>query len=315
MIDFTHADLFSVLPDNLKQPKTKALSAALAEGLRSLQYYSRAASLYASVEELPDEVLNLLAVELRTQYYHQSLKRKTREQMVKKTIAWYLRGGTASVLKEYLGMLYQGGALEEWHHYGGQPFYFKAIVDLALEDELLVGEGNQIIERIEAYKNVRSWLEALILRIPADYVVSVCYQNKIRFQTNFYPRYNLPYLFLDQTWLLNEERLLNGYDSEEIFDFYPVQLHVQTGASAFESGSETAGMSIRARICIGFQLEEKIKVRAEGKEKMQSEERLKLQAKNIYHLNNRTYMTKQNFLDAEWELNRSRKLDGGRYEL
>ena len=124
MINFSEADLLSVLPEHLEQVQTEALSAAVKEGLQKLQTYSRAASVYASIPELPDEVLNLLAVELRTQYYNPEARRDRREKMVEQTLAWYLRGGTGSVLTEYLGALYQGGRLEEWYHYGWESLFF-----------------------------------------------------------------------------------------------------------------------------------------------------------------------------------------------
>ena len=72
--------------------------------------------------------------------------------MVEQTLAWYLRGGTGSVLTEYLGALYQGGRLEEWYHYGGNPYFFKAMIDLELDDEIETGTGDKIAERIRAYK-------------------------------------------------------------------------------------------------------------------------------------------------------------------
>ena len=165
MINFSEADLLSVLPEHLEQVQTEALSAAVKEGLQKLQTYSRAASVYASIPELPDEVLNLLAVELRTQYYNPEDRRDRREKMVEQTLAWYLRGGTGSVLTEYLGALYQGGRLEEWYHYGGNPYFFKAMIDLELDDEIETGTGDKIAERIRAYKNVRSWLEELAFHI------------------------------------------------------------------------------------------------------------------------------------------------------
>ena len=117
MISFKDADLLSVLPENLSQPETQALSAAIKSGLRDLQRYARAAPIYAAIKELPDEALNLLAVELRVQYYEPDAKRSIREGMIKQTVAWYLRGGTGSVLSEYLGTLFQGGRLQEWYIY------------------------------------------------------------------------------------------------------------------------------------------------------------------------------------------------------
>lgn len=49
---------------------------------------------------------------------------------------------------------------------------------------------------------------------------------------DFYPRYNLAYLFLDGTWDLEGGYSLSGYKSDEEVDFYPVSLGVMTGIRA-----------------------------------------------------------------------------------
>lgn len=315
MINFSEADLLSVLPEHLEQVQTEALSAAVKEGLQKLQTYSRAASVYASIPELPDEVLNLLAVELRTQYYNPEDRRDRRKKMVEQTLAWYLRGGTGSVLTEYLGALYQGGRLEEWYHYGGNPYFFKAIVDLALDDEIETGTGERITERIQAYKNVRSWLEELVFRIGVQVPVPIEYENKIRFFSEFYPRFNLAVLKLDGRWKLDGVRKLNGYDSSETLDFYPVAMSVSVpvavpvqaalSGSCFKMAAEE-GVKVEAAQNIGIEAAESVKM--EQKLTFQSEA-------GISVLQTTASMYKKNLLNGSWKLSGSRKLDGGRYAL
>lgn len=315
MINFSEADLLSVLPEHLEQVQTEALSAAVKEGLQKLQTYSRAASVYASIPELPDEVLNLLAVELRTQYYNPEDRRDRREKMVEQTLAWYLRGGTGSVLTEYLGALYQGGRLEEWYHYGGNPYFFKAIVDLALDDEIETGTGERITERIQAYKNVRSWLEELVFHIGVQVPVPIEYENKIRFFSEFYPRFNLAVLKLDGRWKLDGGRKLNGYDSNETLDFYPVAMSVSVpvavpvqaalSGSCFKMAAEE-GVKVEAAQNIGIEAAESVKM--EQKLTFQSEA-------GISVLQTTASMYKKNLLNGSWKLSGSRKLDGGRYAL
>ena len=315
MINFSEADLLSVLPEHLEQVQTEALSAAVKEGLQKLQTYSRAASVYASIPELPDEVLNLLAVELRTQYYNPEDRRDRREKMVEQTLAWYLRGGTGSVLTEYLGALYQGGRLEEWYHYGGNPYFFKAMIDLELDDEIETGTGDKIAERIRAYKNVRSWLEELAFHIGIQVPVPIEYENKIRFFSEFYPRFNLAVLKLDGRWKLDGGRKLNGYDSNETLDFYPVAMSVSVpvavpvqaalSGSCFKMAAEE-GVKVEAAQNIGIEAAESVKM--EQKLTFQSEA-------GISVLQTTASMYKKNLLNGSWKLSGSRKLDGGRYAL
>lgn len=314
MINFSEADLLSVLPEHLEQVQTEALSATVKEGLQKLQTYSRAASVYASIPELPDEVLNLLAVELRTQYYNPEDRRDRREKMVEQTLAWYLRGGTGSVLTEYLGALYQGGRLEEWYHYGGNPYFFKAIVDLALDDEIETGTGDKIAERIRAYKNVRSWLEELVFHIGVQVPVPIEYENKIRFFSEFYPRFNLAVLKLDGRWKLDGGRKLNGYDSSETLDFYPVTFAVKMEVTEAVQ-TKVPRLHIKMLVEEDVSIEAALGVRAEAVEHMETGQKTAFQTAAGSIPQTEAFMHKKNLLNGSWKLNSSRKLDGGRYAL
>lgn len=64
-------------------------------------------------------------------------------------------------------------------------------------------------------------------RYSAGYTEVLNYNTAVRFQTCFYPRYNLPYLFLDRTWSLNAQQRLNGYNGEETLNFYPLSLTIR----------------------------------------------------------------------------------------
>lgn len=224
MINFSEADLLSVLPEHLEQVQTEALSAAVKQGLQKLQTYSRTASVYAAIPELPDEILNLLAVELRTQYYNSEDSRGRREKMVEQTIAWYLRGGTGSVLTEYLGSLYQGGSIEEWFQYGGSPYFFNAYVKIGEEDLIDPSDGERVRNQISAYKNIRSWLESLIFRYQTEVKHKIEIHGQLEFVSEFYPRHNWAYLKLDGTWLLDGTYNLHRYKEEEQPELYPVAL-------------------------------------------------------------------------------------------
>ena len=314
MINFSEADLLSVLPEHLEQVQTEALSAAVKKGLQKLQTYSRAASVYAAIPELPDEVLNLLAIELRTQYYDPEDRRGRREKMVEQTLAWYLRGGTGSVLTEYLGALYQGGRLEEWYHYGGNPYFFKAMIDLDLDDEIETGTGDKIAERIRAYKNVRSWLEELAFHIGIQVLVPIEYENQIRFSSEFYPRFNLAVLKLDGRWKLDGGRKLNGYDSDETLDFYPVAMSVIVPVTVPVQTELSCRYQMTAMENV--KAEAALNICTEAAENVRMEQRLTCQSgAEVSVLQAEAFMYKKNLLNGSWKLNGSRKLDGGRYNL
>jgi len=58
----------------------------------------------------------------------------------------------------------------------------------------------------------------------AVFLMPIRYENEITFICGFYPRYNIPVLFLDGEVSLDGSYLLNGYLDEQIVDFYPLQM-------------------------------------------------------------------------------------------
>lgn len=228
MVDFWEGEVRDIAPSNLLTPEVQAVSYAVREAMRRLQEWSASLPLYAEICRVPDPVLDLMATELNTQYYDQGLPRRMKERLVSQTLKWHMRGGTCLTLEEYLSTLYAGGRIEEWHIYGGNPYCFKAVVTVGEDERIEFGEGVAVRKRIMAYKNVRSWLDALIFRLYFYYKVSVKHGAGVTIRAGYYPRYNLAFLYLDGIWRLDGERGLNGYDSGGPIDFYPCHMGILT---------------------------------------------------------------------------------------
>lgn len=76
-----------------------------------------------------------------------------------------------------------------------------------------------------------------------SFKVPTKYTESIRFLTGFYPRFNLPRLYLDGSWRLDGTRNLSGYNSLELVDLYPVSARLQ--AAAAELPKEVAQIHLR----------------------------------------------------------------------
>lgn len=222
---------YDLLPEALRTPKTQAMGYAVQMAMKRLLEYADKLIVYGDLSGLPDEILDSLALELRTRYYDPKADRKIREELIKQTLEWYMHGGTKSVLREYLGTVYSDGKIEEWFEYGAAPYYFRAIVTIEESQEIKLGEGTRVVNQINALKNVRSWLDALIFRIIIPFAVSIRYTNEITVQTDFWPRRNLEALKLDNTWKLDAGKKLTGYNSNNVIDLYPVRCGVRTEAT------------------------------------------------------------------------------------
>lgn len=151
-------------------------------------------------------------------------------------------------------------------------------------------------------------------RYPAKYEVLIQYDNAIRFQTGFHPRYNLSYLRLDRLWRFDNRRKLSGYDSEEYLDFYLVQIRMQSEVEK-ELRAELAGIRTIGEAEESIRTESGFQIQTGTSEEIQAESQMQVQTETVYERKTESYMMKMNVMDGTWKLDGSRKLDGGRYTL
>ena len=295
------------MPVNLISPETKAISFAIGQAMKKLQEFSRACYIYGELGKVPEPVLDLLALELNTQYYDQTMPRNLKEQLITQTTAWYMHAGTPGVLEEFLDTALDGGEIREWFQYEGKPYYFKVLVQVG-EHEIPLGYGLEVKRQIELYKNARSWLEhvAFVIKSKADCKIDL--ENAVRFRGKFYPRLNTPYLKLDGFWKLDGKRL-SGYDSDEKIDFYPVKQNWEI------------------RISENILLKEQCHVIYSVPENMDTEERMRFSGRTASMAGTKNAMffkakvgeyvrpsvrvTTINRLSSGWKLNGNRALNGG----
>ena len=159
MISYYDGQLTDIMPGNItKKPEVKALSYALQQAYRLLYRYSRRLYIYTSLDEQPEEVIDLLASELRTQYYRSILDLDTKRKLVKNTLVWYMTAGTPAAVEELVKAVFgKDGEVKEWWEYGGKPYCFR------IKSEISLTENNMdnFIRIIQKVKNTRSHLEAV----------------------------------------------------------------------------------------------------------------------------------------------------------
>lgn len=155
MIKLSEAELTTVLPPFIKEDsEVQAISYAFKKGMEKMIEFARLSTLYAEIENLPDEIIDLLALELQSQYYDDSMEIEIKRKIVKNSIAWYAKGGTVSAVDEMVQAVFGEGEVIEWYKYGGEPgtFYIKTNAELSPD---IIENFNEIINKV---KNMRSHL-------------------------------------------------------------------------------------------------------------------------------------------------------------
>lgn len=177
MINYYDGQIADVLPRNLmKDPAAQAFSFAIREGTRLLHKYTQLCYVYCSIETAPDKVLDLLAKELRTQYYSDAMDLETKRGLVRNTLIWYMTAGTPAAVEELVTVVFGEGEVSEWFEYGGEPYWFKIKTNALLTEDM-----NAMFSRmIEKVKNTRSHLQALVIERKIDlneHVAIACVLN------------------------------------------------------------------------------------------------------------------------------------------
>lgn len=245
MIKFQEGEIFDIIPTNFQTHEMAAISYAVKHAMESLIAYSKTSPVYGAIEEQPEAVLDLMAVEMRVQYFDQSMPMEVKRKLISQAMSWYMRAGTPVVIKEFLETLYDGGEISEWFEYDGEPYYFKVKVFI---NEGMVTEKNtrEIREQIEEYKNKRSWLELLIYAMTFCFLVSVRYAQRLTVNSNFFSRGNIARLYLDGSWRLDGKYALNGLKGNLETDFHPVTIGIWSDVTADVHGE--AGVVVTDRL-------------------------------------------------------------------
>lgn len=163
MITLYNSNITDILPEALSEdPHAQALGYALQMAMQRLIGYCQNISLYAAIDTVPEQILDLLAVEFNTQYYDDTMDVEIKRTLIKSTLAWYTQTGTAAAVRELIESVFGIGEVEEWFEYGGEPYHFRIrTYNVSATDEML-----QLAENlVRSVQNARSHLEEVIVEI------------------------------------------------------------------------------------------------------------------------------------------------------
>lgn len=168
MIDIRDGTTLDLLPEALrKSPEIQAQSYALHETIKMLLDKIDRTRLYAGIDILPEEIVDLLAEELRAQYYDGSMSLQKKREAVKKAMQWYKKAGTLSAVRELIEFMYGEHRVHEWFQYDGQPYTFRVEI-MGLNVQITAQGLENFLSALQKVKNTRSMLEMMIFHRRID---------------------------------------------------------------------------------------------------------------------------------------------------
>lgn len=161
MINLFESNITDIAPQVFsEEPEFQALGYAIQMQIGKIQAYCASTLVLCSLDTVSEEILDILAIQFRTQYYSRTLPVETKRKLVKNTLIWYMTAGTPAAMKELLDSIFESAELIEWPDYDtSKPYTFRVTTD----DVITEDKYNALLTMLDSIKNARSLMERFIL--------------------------------------------------------------------------------------------------------------------------------------------------------
>lgn len=166
MIKLNGSRFTAATPENLKtQPEVQAIAYAVGRQIEKLLAYADGARTYAAIQSVPERVLDLLAVELRTPAYDENYSVKVKRALIEGSLLFYTQMGTPAAVENIIETIFGTGYITEWWEYGGQPYHFKAHTTNPAITSDNVEEFRRVMGSV---KRLSAWLDEIVLELSTE---------------------------------------------------------------------------------------------------------------------------------------------------
>ena len=161
MISLRDAKITNALPQILaKEPWAQAMAYAVNNQLARLLTYADGVMVLASIDKMPDTVLDVLAAELRLPYYDPTYSTTIKRELIRGGLQYWATVGTPEGLTKILINIFGDAEIEEWFEYGGEPGYFRILTT----NPNVSGETlEQFRKTAQDVKRLSAWLEEVLV--------------------------------------------------------------------------------------------------------------------------------------------------------
>ncbi len=213
--NISNVDFTTSYPPALKNdPEMLALAKTLAKEHRKTISEIKHTIIYARIDELPEQLLDVLAVDLYIDWYDYEYPLEVKRAIIKDSIKIHRRLGTKYAVKTALGNVFPGTKVEEWFEYGGDPYMFRVVIG-ATSTGVSLDKQNAVLDKVKFYKNTRSHLESISYKIKKNATVFTGAISAIARMLEIYP-------YTAKTLTSHNKTLLAGaIKIKNTIDIYP----------------------------------------------------------------------------------------------
>lgn len=154
----TAENLLATLPPVLQgDAEMLALATSIADVLAKRPEEIRKIQIYTRIDDLPEDLVDILAYDFKVDWYNYDYPVEIKRDLLKSSFDVHRHMGTRGAVSDALSAIYPGSTVEEWFEYGGEPFYFRIILDVTKQRVSISNE--EVLRAVNLYKSLRSHLE------------------------------------------------------------------------------------------------------------------------------------------------------------
>lgn len=166
--------LLDILPPNLCDDKCIV---AAAKSIDAINQHSTSklptGVLISNIDQLTDNMLNVMAWQWHLENFDVNWPETTKRGVIKQSLTWHRKKGTKAIVQDVVDKLFVKCMVEEWYEYNGKPYMFR--LKGSLDDIKTIGpQKNEILYAINSTKNVRSWLDYIVLFASNPFKLNSC---------------------------------------------------------------------------------------------------------------------------------------------
>ncbi len=150
-------------PDSLlRDENTKYIIESIDYVIRKIWFENKDKyRLFSRLDDMNDKEIELMLWEMHVDYIDESLTKKQKIYLIKESLLNHMIKGTPAAVENVCSIIFGDAVVTEWFDYEGDAGYFKVSTLGSLQNE----DGyKRVIGVINAYKNLRSWLDGLIFK-------------------------------------------------------------------------------------------------------------------------------------------------------
>ncbi len=122
-------DLLGAFPYSLARDEDKEkLAESIADELARTAANTEKALIFPEIDTLPEELLDILAVDFKIDWYDVESPVWNKRQTVKECILVHKYKGTKFAVETALHSMFLSAEVQEWFEYNGEPYHFKVVV-------------------------------------------------------------------------------------------------------------------------------------------------------------------------------------------